>query len=203
MAYESRSLTDQERAELIRVRRARGFPLHAPPHPFRDGGAYLITAANYLHQPFLVLPERRSDLEARLCEALARAGIDLHAWVMLPNHYHFLIELPRLELLAPVLKRLHGGTSLEWNRAEKRPGRRVWYRYHDRKIRNEAHFMQALNYIHANPAKHGYVKQAGKWPWSSLAAYREVEGLGWLADQWRQFRPADDFGSGWDDEPAA
>ncbi len=150
----------------------------------------------------MALPERRSDFEARLCEGLTDAGVVLHAWVVLPNHYHVLIEVSRFETLAPVFKRLHGGTSFEWNRAEGTPGRRVWYRYHDRKIRSEAHFMQALNYIHVNPIKHGYARQAAAWPWSSLAAYRDLEGAEWLADQWRLFRPDEDFGAGWDVERA-
>ena len=186
----------------MRARRARGLPLHAPPHWYKDAGVYLITAANYLHQPYMSLPERRSSFEAQLCDRLKEAEVNLHAWVILPNHYHVLAEVSRFERLATGLKGLHGSTSRQWNREEGCSGRRVWYRYFDRRIRNEAHFMEALNYIHANPVKHGYCSRGGEWPWSSLTGYLDVEGAEWLADQWRAFRPNIEFGKGWDDQPA-
>ena len=155
MAYPISQLTTQERAEIVRIRRSRGFPLHAPPHLIREGGTYLITAATYRHQPHLHSPERRSAFEARLCQGMINAEISLHAWVVLPNHYHVLVELLQLDQLSQVLKTLHSGTSFEWNREDGCPGRRVWYRYYDRRIRSDQHFMKALNYIHANPAQHG------------------------------------------------
>lgn len=198
MPYAGHRLTNHERAERVRARRLAGFPLHAPPHPFREVGAFLITAATYLHQPHLSTPERRSSFKATLCARLSETDIDLHAWVILPNHYHVLVDVPQFEQLAAVIKSLHGTTSRQWNLEDDCVGRRLWYRYYDRKIRNEAHFMQALNYIHANPVKHGYCTQALEWPWSSLPGYLQVEGAEWLADQERVFRPDKAFGDGWD-----
>jgi hypothetical protein len=36
MPYEYSKLSPEEREELLRIRRERGYPLHAPPHPYRD-----------------------------------------------------------------------------------------------------------------------------------------------------------------------
>ena len=49
MPYEYRKLSPQEREEIVRYRNEKGYPLHAPPHPFCDAGAYLISAANFEH----------------------------------------------------------------------------------------------------------------------------------------------------------
>jgi putative transposase len=45
----------------------------------------------------------------------------------------------------------------------------TWHReYWDRYIRDECHFLQAIDYIHQNPVKAGLVEHAADWPWSSL-----------------------------------
>jgi hypothetical protein len=45
MPYEYSEMSPQERANIANYRREQGYPLHAPPHPFRGSGAYLISAA--------------------------------------------------------------------------------------------------------------------------------------------------------------
>lgn len=64
MPYEYRKLSLLERKEILEERKKRGYPLHSPPHPFRDEGTYLITAANYEHQHIMENPERRTNFEA-------------------------------------------------------------------------------------------------------------------------------------------
>ena len=45
---------------------------------------------------------------------------------------------------------------------------KVWQReYWDRFIRNENHFLKAIEYIHQNPVKAGLCTSAEEWPWSS------------------------------------
>jgi len=78
--------------------------------------------------------------------------------------------------------------------------RRVWYKFVDTYIRIEAHCQVAFNYIHYNPVKHGHVLDPYEWPWSSLSLYDEDKGRDWLRDQWKTYKPSDDFGKGWDDD---
>ena len=193
-------MTPEEREEIVRQREARGYPLHAPPHPLRGSGRYLITAANFEHRHIMDTPERRTDFEARLLEALNGIGAETYAWVVLSNHYHMLIRVSTLNDVSSCLKQLHGKTSYEWNQEDSQTGqRRVWYKFTDRKIRDDDHFYKALNYIHFNPVKHGYVQSAYDWHWSSLQNYFESRGRQWLVDTWQNHQP-DDFGKGWDDD---
>jgi len=151
-----RKLTPEERHRALRERQARGFPLHAPPHPMRAAGRYLITAANFEHKQVMFSSERRTDFEARLLQALREIDATVFGWVVLPNHYHALLGVSDLERVSSVIKGLHGITAREWNLLDGLVGkRRVWYRYSDRKIRNDIHFYRALNYVHFNPVKHG------------------------------------------------
>jgi hypothetical protein len=63
MPYEYRKLSQKEREEIVEDRKRRGFPLHQPPHPFREAGSYLITAANFEHVPIMETPERRTEFQ--------------------------------------------------------------------------------------------------------------------------------------------
>jgi putative transposase len=66
-----------------------------------------------------------------------------------------------------------GGTpGLPANTSGGTPGlpgeQHVWQREGmDRFIRDEKHFLSAINYIHQNPVAAGLVKEAKDWPWSS------------------------------------
>jgi putative transposase len=120
-------------------------------------------------------------------------------WVVLPNHYHLLIQLETLDQISRPLKNLHGTTSHAWNKQDQQTGKRqVWYKYSDRMIRNESHLYKAMNYIHYNPVKHGMVTDVYEWPWSSVWMYYEARGRDWLRENWRIY-PLGDMGDGWDD----
>ena len=202
MPYEYRKMTTEEREQVLRQRRERGYPLHDPPHPFREAGWYMLTAANFEHAPIMAALDRRTDFEVRLIEGMRAIHADVFGWAILPNHYHILVGVESLDDVSPVLKQLHGTTSREWNLADNQTGkRRVWYKFADRMIRNDAHFYRALNYIHYNPVKHRYVDDPYAWLWTSLHNYAEAEGYGraWLREKWKAYPPGD-FGKGWDDD---
>jgi putative transposase len=192
MAYEYRKLTPKEREEVTRIRNKRGYPLHSPPHPIRLTGYYLITAACNNHESLMNNADRRTEFEARLLEELKSIQAEIIAWVVLPNHYHFLACFDDFDGLPAVMKRLHTGTSYEWNRADGCTGqRRVWYHYSDRFMRSENQMNQAFNYIHYNPVKHGYVKTPYDWMWSSLNLYEQDFGREWLRERWAKFPPGE------------
>jgi len=201
MPYEYRKLSPKEREEIVRYRSERGYPLHAPPHPFREAGAYLISAANFEHKALISSPTRRTEFETRLLKILHEIADDLIAWVVLPNHYHFLAYVQALDHISAALQQLHGTTSREWNIEDGLTGkRRVWYKFVDTYIRNEAHLHTAFNYIHYNPVKHRYVTDPYDWHWSSLQLYYEDRGRNWLRDHWQAYPPSPDFSKGWDDD---
>jgi putative transposase len=200
MPYEYRKLSTKEREEIVNYRRARRYPLHAPPHPFREAGAYMISAANFEHKPVMKSPERLTEFESRLLNALRGIAAEVIAWVILPNHYHFLAYIPSLNLVSAALKQLHGITSREWNIEDELTGkRRVWYKFTDTYIRNDGHLHTTFNYLHHNPVKHGYVSDPYDWQWSSLSLYYEDKGREWLREHWKSYTPPKDFGNGWDD----
>jgi putative transposase len=200
MPYGYRKLTPKEREDIILYRREHGYPLHAPPHPFREAGYYLVTAAIFEHKPIMSALSRRTELEMRLVGEMKNIQAEVIAWVVLPNHYHILVDVDSLDSVSCVLKHLHGTTSRKWNIEDSlTEKRRVWYKFADRMIRNENQLHQTFNYIHYNPVKHGYTNDIFEWPWSSLCLYGESVGRDWLREQWISNIPPEDFGRGWDD----
>jgi putative transposase len=176
---------------------ARGFPLHEPPHFAGIAGIYLITAACFEHCPVFDAPDLLSLLQEELLSGLCQAGLPLNAWVFLPNHYHVLLDTPDLACVSEALRKAHSRTAAKVNYIQNQKGRRVWYRYSDRLIRDERHYWATVNYIHSNPVKHGYVKQMTGWPWSSVHEYLESVGQEELRKIWRNY-PIRDYGRGWD-----
>ncbi len=201
MPYEYRKLGPKEREAIVEMRRQRGFPLHAPPHPFREAGSYLITAANYEHHPIMGTPDRRTQFQELLLKCLREADAEIIGWVILPNHYHVLLNVERLNDVSSVIKHVHGVSSREWNAEDGQTrARKVWYHFADRGMRSEFQLQQSLNYIHRNPQKHGLVEDVYSWEWSSLFMYVDDYGRDWLRERWKTYPPAEEFGEGWDND---
>lgn len=195
--YEYRKLTPEQRQELVKERKALGFPPHQPPHPIREARYYLLTAACYEHRHHIHTPERRQSLLDLLFEQFTQHGIELCAWAVLTNHYHLLAHVTEFEILGDIFQRVHGRTSREWNQEDNVRGRQVWYRYSDRAIRSDGHYYTTLNYIHYNPVKHGLTASPYDWAWSSVPWHVEHHGREWLRNIWLSY-PLRDYGKTWD-----
>jgi putative transposase len=195
--YEYRKLTPEQKEQVLRQRRLKGYPLHSPPHLYETEGWFLITAATYEHKHYFTAAQDREWLLGELFQELGAVGIDFAGWVVLPNHYHLLVRCNLLAIISQPLRRAHARTARELNRRDNAEGRQVWYRFSDRLIRNERHYYTTLNYIHYNPIKHGYAEKALDWSCSSAHWYVEHLGIDWLCDVWSKY-PVRDYGKGWD-----
>lgn len=198
--YTYRQLTPEQQAALVEERLARGYPAHAPPHPIRNATFYLLTATCYEHKAHLATPARRQQVRNELFAQFTQASMEILAWVVLPNHYHLLVHVSDFDLLGELFRAVHGPTARQWNQEDMALGRKVWYRFHDRAIRSEAHYYTTLNYIHYNPVKHGWATSPYDWPESSVAWYTTHYGRDWLRDLWVRY-PVKDYGKGWDENP--
>ena len=197
--YDWRRLTDAERREVLACRRAAQHPWHRPPHEDWGEGAYHVSAACFEHAPIIGnTPARMEDYTRRLLDALDDCCHHLHAWCVLPNHYHLLADAENLKLITAALGKLHGRTSFTWNGEDSARGRRVWYSCENRAIRSDRHLWATMNYVHHNPVHHGYVTRWEDWPFSSAQAFLDEVGRDEAARVWREY-PVLDYGRGWDD----
>ncbi len=97
---------------------------------------------------------------------------DLTAWCIMPNHAHVLIRTKEGWPVGHVVQSWKRHSGRYANRFLHTSGTPFWAAdYHDRFIRDEAHYWRALHYIHENPVKAGLCGTAVDWKWSSAAAW--------------------------------
>ena len=91
------------------------------------------------------------------------------AWVLMPDHAHWLLQLGECDSLSAVVSRLKSASSRCVNLAMGTQGP-VWSRaFHDHAIRNDEGVVSAARYIVANPLRAGLVERLGNYPfWNSI-----------------------------------
>ncbi|MGO4263534.1 REP-associated tyrosine transposase [Lysobacter sp. TAB13] len=96
-------------------------------------------------------------------------GARLLCWVLMPDHWHGLIELHSDIRLQSVVASLKGRAARAVNRALHRKGL-VWMPgFHDHALREDEDVLQAARYIVANPKRAGLVQRVGDYPhWDAV-----------------------------------
>lgn len=131
--------------------------------------AYLITTTTQNREPlFLHFPA--ACVAARCFEdaALLRTSRML-AWVLMPDHVHWLLQLGETDNLCDVVSRLKSASSRHSNRTLNRTGS-LWSKaFHDHALREEQDLQAVARYIVANPLRAGLVKRIGDYPfWNAI-----------------------------------
>jgi putative transposase len=122
---------------------------------FRDEVDYL----SFLRMLAQVVPD-----EAWLC----------HAYCLMPNHVHLLLEVPP-NGLAHGMQRLNGRYARRFNERHGRSGHVFEGPYNAEPVMRDEHLLEASRYIVLNPVRARLCEEAASWPWSS---YRATAGLG-------------------------
>jgi len=92
---------------------------------------------------------------------------NLHAWVIMPNHIHFLATPLGDVELRQIAHALKSFTAHEANKLLNRNGQFWQHEPFDRYIRNRKHFVSVIEYIESNPVKAGLCKWPEDWRHSS------------------------------------
>jgi len=91
------------------------------------------------------------------------------AWVLMPDHLHWLFQLGEKLDLAQAMKSFKARSARQVNLALKRRGA-LWQRaYYDHAIRKDEDVREVARYIIANPLRAGLVSEIGKYPlWDAI-----------------------------------
>lgn len=144
---------------------------------------HIVNRGNNRQTIFADDADRRTYL-ALLKRYAQRNGALLHAYVLMPNHVHLLLETPRGSV-ATLMRGLNTSYTMRFNRRHKRVGHLFQGRYKSLLVEKENYLLELSRYIHLNPARAGLVKEPEEHPWSSYRAYigREKGSPGlWLQD---------------------
>ncbi len=109
---------------------------------------------------------------ASLKEAHERFGLVIHAFCLMPNHYHLLVQTPRANL-SRCMRHINGVYTQRFNRLRQTDGPLFRGRYKALIVDVDNYFLQVSRYIHRNPidCHCPLVEQLEKFNWSSFPAY--------------------------------
>lgn len=95
--------------------------------------------------------------------------LDSIAWVVMPDHLHWLFQLGETKSLSNVIKDLKGRTAIELNAYLQRKDT-IWQRgFYDHGLRKEEDIKKIARYIVANPLRAGLVEQIADYPlWDAI-----------------------------------
>lgn len=134
-----------------------------------EGALYHITSRGNAGQDiFMGDGDRRAFLEI-LEEVVGRFAWHCHAYCLMPNHYHLLVETG-----APTLSRgmrhLNGVYTQWFNRRHGRTGHVFQGRFKAILVEKESHLLEVARYVALNPVRAGLARDPGDWAWSSYRA---------------------------------
>ncbi|MBA5982679.1 transposase [Pseudomonas sp. Y5-11] len=129
---------------------------------------YLLTANTLNREPVfrdfalgrLVVAQFRSAQEQGFANSLA--------WVVMPDHFHWLIDLKRGSL-SDLMQRTKSLSARAVNLAANREGSLWQQGFHDRALRREEDLVKIARYVVANPLRAGLVQKLGDYPlWDAI-----------------------------------
>ena len=89
----------------------------------------------------------------------------LHAYCLMPNHYHLILEATQAQL-SQGMQRLNGRYAQEFNERYDRHGHLFQGRFTSYVIESEEHLERALAYVGENPVAAGLCARTEEWPWA-------------------------------------
>ena len=104
------------------------------------------------------------------------SGFRLHAFVLMSNHIHLLLE-PLDEALDMIFRRIGTRYAVWYNRKYQRAGHLFQDRFRSENVSTVQYYQTVLRYILQNPMKAGMEKHPGEYRWSSYTAYEKGRGI--------------------------
>ena len=134
------------------------------------GGWYHITSRGQNGERIFLDDRDRAELVDRAGEMTKRYGVEIHAYALMPNHYHLLIRTPKANAIA-AQQWLNNGYAMWWNRRHGRTGHVFQGRFKGVLIEGGSWVFELSLYVHYNPVALGHLG------WGKQE--KKAEGVGW------------------------
>ncbi|HET9578357.1 MAG TPA: transposase [Usitatibacter sp.] len=108
-----------------------------------------------------------------LCEAARRFGMDVHAYVLMPNHVHLLVTGRSTDSVSKAIQSLGRRYVAYFNFLHRRTGTLWEGRFHSSVVDKDRYFFACQRYIEMNPVRAGLCVAASEFRWSSYRFYAE------------------------------
>ena len=148
-------------------------PLYSAPMPLapQEIRTYFITPVTASRRRLFQVESNALLLLDHLQKQRSKGRMDIHAFVVMPDHVHLLLTPADDVSLEKAMQFIKGGFSF---RLKSRVD--VWERSYDsRRIMDADGFMARVRYIHQNPVEEVLVREAGMFPYSSMGRDESVD----------------------------
>lgn len=148
------------------------------------GALHHVTARGDRREAIYLDEKDRAEYLSLLGEVCRRFNWVVHAYCLMTNHYHLVVETPDANL-APGMRQLNGVYTQRFNRRHRRVGHVFQGRYHSILVQKETYLLVLARYVVLNPVRVGMVAEPRQWPWSShRATFGEMPAPEWLTTDW-------------------
>ncbi len=117
-----------------------------------------------------------------LQEGTLRFGHYIHAFCLMTNHVHLVIQ-PGITPLSQIVKRLASCYAMYINRVHARIGHLFQGRFKAILVDDSKYLAELIRYIHLNPVRAGMVKAPEGYLWSSHQTYLGLNHIPWLTQE--------------------
>jgi len=134
-----------------------------------EGAVYHVTSRGNAREDIFLYERDRAQFLKIFGDVVARYGWICHAYCLMTNHYHLLIETPEANLSRGM--HLLNGVYTQWfNHRHERVGHLLQGRFKAILVEKESHLLELARYIVLNPVRAKMVRSVRDWPWSSYRA---------------------------------
>lgn len=133
------------------------------------GALYHVTARGNAREAIYSDTTDRQQFLMVLQNTVHRYDWYCHAYCLMDNHYHLLIETST-PTLSKGMKYLNGTYTQYFNRQHQRVGHALQGRFKAILVQKDAYLLELARYIALNPVRAQMVRSAGEWRWSSYRA---------------------------------
>lgn len=134
------------------------------------GTTYHVTARGNRKQELFHDDDDRKKYVTYLQETKEKYPFTIHAYCLMSNHIHLLIETHDVPL-EKFIRILHTRYAVYFNKKYDYVGHVFQGRYGSTKIDTPSYFIKASRYIHHNPVEAKLTIHPGSYPWSSYPFY--------------------------------
>jgi len=143
------------------------------------GAFYHVTSRGNEQRDVFKTRKDRKQFLSYVESAVARYGAIIHAYCLMSNHYHLIIETPAGNL-SEIMHHINGAYTTYFNHKRKRVGHLFQGRYKAIIIEADRYAMELSRYIHLNPVRVRLVNKPEDYEWSSHRCFVGET----MADKW-------------------
>ncbi|MGH9437148.1 MAG: transposase [Terriglobia bacterium] len=146
-----------------------------------NGALYHVTSRGDRREPIYEDDKDREMFFEVLAEVVERFNWLCHAYCLMTNHYHLVVETPDGNLCKG-MRQLNGVYTQASNRRHRRTGHLLQGRFKGILVDKDSYLLELTRYVVLNPVRAGMVRDPGAYAWSSYRAMiGEAAVPAWLA----------------------